>query len=70
MYFFTQLTGMFDPVAGTIEAIEEYDEADMVAAWFSTEKGEDLVGNKWDPEYDAQYMRNAIRGWGKNIFTA
>ncbi len=60
-----QLTGMFDPVAGTVEMFEEYDEADLVAAWFSAEKGEELVGKKWDPEYDAQYMRQAIKGWGQ-----
>ena len=61
---------MFDPVAGTVEPIEEYDEADMVASWFSSEKSEDLVGKKWDPENDAEYMRQAIRGWGRFILMA
>ena len=59
---------MFDPVAGTVEPIEEYDETDKVATWFATEKEEDLVGKNWDPEYDAEYIRKAIRGWGLLLF--
>ena len=59
---------MFDPVAGTVEPIEEYDETDMVATWYSKEREEDLVGKKWDPECDAMYMRNAVRGWGTFVF--
>ncbi len=52
-------------MAGTIEAFEVYDESDLVATWFSKEKGDSIVGEDWSSDYDAEYVRKAIRGWGR-----
>ncbi len=52
-------------MAGTIEAFETYDESDLIATWYAQEKGDSIVGESWSSDYDAEYVRKAIRGWGK-----
>ena len=39
-----------------------------MAVWFDKEKEANIAEEDWDPLYDAEYMRKAIKGWGKQLF--
>ena len=58
------LSGTFEITQGTVSPFGQYDEEDLVAMWHSGEKSCDICGEDWDAEYDCEYIRKAIRGWG------
>ena len=60
-----QVNGTFEETTGTVYPFVEYDSEDPVAKWFAEVKGGPIEGEKWDPLYDAAYLRKAIKGWGK-----
>jgi annexin A7/11 len=59
-----EVSGTFEETMGTVFPFHKYDEEDPCAAWFNSEKGQDINGEDWDPLYDAEYLRNGIKGWG------
>ncbi|CAG5127305.1 unnamed protein product, partial [Candidula unifasciata] len=51
---------------GTVKPFKQYDAGDPVAAWYLKNRGTDVVGQSWDPEYDCEYLRAAMKGMGTN----
>ena len=62
-----ECNGTFEETNGTVMPFTKYDEEDPVCQWFQKEKGQDINGEDWDGMYDAEYLRKAVRGFGRNL---
>ncbi|BFZ17644.1 hypothetical protein BsWGS_20682 [Bradybaena similaris] len=60
------VSGTFESTGGTVKPFKQYDAGDPVAAWYVKHRGSDVVGQAWDPEYDCEYLRAAMKGLGTN----
>ena len=61
-----ECNGTFEPTEGTVLPFKKYTADDPVAKWFASEREvqDDIVGEKWDSQWDAEYLRKGMKGWG------
>lgn len=61
-----QITSTFERVSGTVHPFVKYTEDDLVVKFHKAHKHSlDITGEDWNPEYDLEYMCEAIKGLGK-----
>lgn len=66
-----EVSGTFEETQGTVVPCITYEEDDPVTIWFATDREEgtmDIVGEPWDGQYDAEFLRNGMKGLGKEVF--
>ncbi|KAK2169415.1 hypothetical protein LSH36_10g09004 [Paralvinella palmiformis] len=64
-----EVSGTFEETQGTVVPCITYEEDDPVTIWFATDREEgtmDIVGEPWDGQYDAEFLRNGMKGLGTN----
>jgi hypothetical protein len=57
-------SGTLEPTEGTVKPYAVYAAADPVVPWRLEFDGTELAGKPWDAEYDADYLRTAMKGAG------
>lgn len=58
--------GTIDPTEGTVKRYDIFKDDDPVVAYIRDYDGTELAGEKWDPEMDVMYLKEACDGCGTN----
>ena len=63
-----EVSGTFEETQGMVIPFEEYDAEDPVAVWYGSQRETpaDIVGERWDPLYDSEYLKFAMDGCGED----
>ena len=60
------ISSSYEMSNGTIVPMMVYMESDPVVAWKNEQHDSNIAGKKWKAEYDAEYLRFAMKGLGRN----
>ena len=61
-------SGTLDVTSGTVHGFPVYTDDDPVVEFNKKKNDYEIAGKEWDAEYDCEYLREAIKGWGKRIY--
>ena len=63
-----EVSGTFEETQGVVFPMDEYDAEDPVAVWYASERDTtaDIAGERWDPQYDCEYLDWAMDGCGRS----